>query len=355
MLEKKLKGRAASFNPQNRFEKLYLDDFKNDEKDTYFEDEERKVPTVYFKDYSKTVIAKNDSEDIGFDYSFNPYRGCEHGCIYCYARPTHEYLGFSSGLDFETKIMVKEDAHILLENEFRKKSYKPDFIMFSGNTDCYQPIEKKLQITRKALEVCLKYRNPIGLITKNSLILRDIDIIKKLAELNLVSVSISITSLNKDLVSKMEPRTATPSLRLKTIEELAKNNIPVGVNAAPVIPGLTDEEIPLILKEAAERGAVSAGYIILRLPFAVKDLFLNWVKKEFPERSEKIINRIKETREGKLNSYERYKRFTGEGEYAETIRNLFNISCRKYHLNEKKYKPNYSLFRRRNDNQLEMF
>lgn len=354
MFKDNLKGRGASFNPANRFEKLHIEEIEQE--DLYEEDEfQQKVETHFYKDDSKTVIALNDSYDVGFDYSFNPYRGCEHGCIYCYARPTHEYLGFSAGLDFETKIMVKENAHLLLEKEFQKKSYKPDLIMFSGNTDCYQPVERKLKITRKALEICLKYRNPVAVITKNSLIQRDIDILSELNELKLVSVSISITSLNKDLIRKMEPRTSIPQRRLETVELLAKKNIPVGVNLAPIIPGLNDEEIPEILKVSSERGAKFAGLIMLRLPHSVKDLFVDWLSREFPERANKVINKIKEMRGGKLNSSEWGKRFTGEGETAETIRNLFKISCKKYGLNKREFKVNRSLFRHEIVKQLELF
>ncbi|HKB85195.1 MAG TPA: radical SAM protein, partial [Ignavibacteriaceae bacterium] len=235
MSNTKLRGRGAQFNPGNRFEKLSIEEFKPDELDYFAEEEdEKKIPTQFFSDESKSVIAKNDSYDVGFEYSFNPYRGCEHGCIYCYARPSHEFLGFSSGTDFESKIMIKKDAPKLLEAEFKKKSYKPDFIMFSGNTDCYQPVERQLRITRETLKVCLKYRNPVSIITKNALIQRDMDILKEMAELNLVSVCLSITTLSKDLARKMEPRTSLPEKKLQTIEKFAKENIPVGVNIAPV-------------------------------------------------------------------------------------------------------------------------
>lgn len=352
-----IKGRGAQSNPKNRFERLHIEDFSTDELDGFFEIEDHliKVPTVYLKDNSKSVIAKNSSEDLGFDYSFNPYRGCEHGCIYCYARPTHEFLGFSSGLDFETKIMVKEDAPALLEKELKKKSYIPKLIMFSGNTDCYQPVEYRLKLTRKALEVCLKYRNPVSIITKNSLVQRDVDIIKQMAELNLVSVTLSITSLDKELMKKMEPKTSIPQKRLETIDVMAKNKIPVGVNIAPVIPGLNDEEISQILKAASEKGAQHAGYIMLRLPYAVKDIFLNWLQKEFPGRSKKIENKIRDMRDGKLNSSEWGKRFTGEGELVEAIDNLYKLSCKKYGLNKSSYRLSSDLFKREVSNQLEIF
>ena len=221
----KYRGRGTDLNPPNRFERLHVDYTEdNFEYSDEWEDDERKLDTIFYKDDSRTVIAKNDSPDIDFDYSFNPYRGCEHGCIYCYARQTHEYLGFSSGIDFETKIMVKENSASLLKKEFKKKSYKPKFIVFSGDTDCYQPIERKLGITRKALEVCLEHRNPVSIITKNSLVLRDLDILREMSKLKIVSVTLSITTLNKELASKMEPRTATPERRLMAIEKLSEKS-----------------------------------------------------------------------------------------------------------------------------------
>ena len=317
-------------------------------------EEEKKIQTQFFRDDSKSIIAKNDSYDVGFEYSINPYRGCEHGCVYCYARPSHEFLGFSAGTDFESKIMIKRDAPKLLEAEFNKKSYKPDFLMFSGNTDCYQPVERQLEITRETLKVCLKYRNPVSIITKNALIERDIDILKEMAELELVSVCLSVTTLDKELARRMEPRTSSPERRLQVIEKFANEKIPVGVNIAPVIPGLNDEEIPAILKEASARGAMFAGHIMLRLPYAVKDLFLQWLKTEFPDRERKIINKIMEMRDGKLNESEFGTRFSAKGELAETIHSLFELSCKKYGLNGKKAVLRKDLFKKPN-NQLEMF
>ena len=364
MIQQKIRGRGAQLNPKNRFEELHIEELSDEDINISTEDldqelslnqAEKKIPTIFYKDDSRSVIAKNDSYDLGFDYSFNPYRGCEHGCIYCYARPTHEYLGFSSGIDFETKIMVKENAPKLLEEEFKKKSYEPKFIMFSGNTDCYQPIERKLQLTREALKVCLKYRNPAGVITKNALVQRDIDILRQMAEWNLVTVTLSVTTLNKNLARKMEPRTSSPEMRLKTIELMAKNGIPTGVNIAPVIPGLNDLEIPGILKGASERGADYAGHTLVRLPYAVKDLFIDWVKKEFPDRSNKILNSIREIRGGKLNSSEWGKRFTGEGELADTVHNLFEISCKKYGLNKRSFHLSTEYFVRAFPQQLGLF
>ncbi|MGH2575136.1 MAG: PA0069 family radical SAM protein [Ignavibacteria bacterium] len=352
----KVKGRGAGFDPANRFEKLHID-YYSEELADYFdiETEERKIPTTYYLDTSKTILAKNDSPDLYFDYSINPYRGCEHGCIYCYARPTHEYLGFSAGIDFESKIMVKMDAPQLLEKTFQNKKWKPQVIVFSGNTDCYQPLERKLEITRKCLEVFLKFRNPVGIITKNSLIQRDIDILKGLAELNLVSVIISITTLDRELARKMEPRTSTPLKRLETIEVLSQNEIRAGVNVAPIIPGLTDEEIPNILKEASSRGAAFAGRVMLRLPYSVKELFLEWLERNYPEKSSKILNRIRDVRGGKLSNAEFGTRMSGEGEIADAIHRLFDVSCKKYNLNQKKFKLSTEHFIRFDSKQPELF
>ena len=350
------KGRGAQTNLPNRFEKFHIEDLPAEAGQSgNLESIEPQLKTVFFKDDSKSVVSKNDSSDLYFNLSFNPYRGCEHGCIYCYARPTHEYLGFSSGTDFETKIMIKDNSPALLEDFFNKKNYQPEIIMFSGNTDCYQPIERILKLTRKSLEVCLNYRNPVSIITKNSLILRDIDILSELAKLNLTSVMLSVTSLNKELVRKMEPRTSTPERRLMTIQELAKTKIPAGVNIAPVIPGLNDEEIPDILHEASLHGASFAGYTILRLPLAVKDLFIDWLNREFPDRANKILNRIRDIRGGKLNENEFGKRFKGESEFAETIMKLFKLSCRKNNIALSRMNLSTQHFSRNTTHQLDLF
>ena len=354
MKQQKIRGRGAQWNPQNRFEKIYVDNEYYDDSDAINESLGQKLETSYFKDQSKSVISKNDSYDIFFDYSFNPYRGCEHGCIYCYARPTHEFLGFSSGVDFESKIMTKENAPLLLEKHFNNKNYKPDIIMFSGNTDCYQPVERKLEITREALKICLEYKNPVSIITKSSLIQRDLDILTDMAEENLVSVMLSITSLDKEIIRKMEPRASTPEKRLNTIEILSQNNIPVGVNLAPIIPGLNDREIPEILKVSSNNGALYAGYILLRLPLSVKELFVSWLQNEFPDRSSKILNSIKQIRGGKLNESEFGKRFKGEGELAETIENLFDLSCRKFGLSKSRVVLRTDLFQNKINKQLEL-
>jgi DNA repair photolyase len=347
------KGRGAGFNPPNRFEKTLLEPL---DIEVSYEEDAPPLKTIFYRDSSRSILARNDSPDLPFTYSINPYRGCEHGCIYCYARPSHEYLGFSAGLDFESKIMVKMDAAELLEETFRRKSWVPQMVAFSGNTDCYQPIERKLQLTRKCLEVFLRFRNPVGLITKNALVLRDLDLFREMAKYNLIHIMVSVTSLDGELVRKMEPRTSTPEKRLETIEILARNGIPVGVNAAPIIPGLTDEELPAILKAAAERGAQSAGYILLRLPGPVKDLFLDWLQRELPERAGKIINRIRETRAGELSDSRFDVRMKGEGEIAETIEKLFRINARKYNLAKRWHGLSTEHFRRDTAaNQMEIF
>lgn len=326
------KGRGSGFNPPNRFEKTHLEPL---DIDVPYDDERPPLKTAFYPDTSKSILAKNDSPDLDFEYSINPYRGCEHGCIYCYARPSHEYLGFSAGLDFESKIIVKLDAAMLLEQTLQKKSWLPQMVAFSGNTDCYQPVERKLQLTRQCLEVFLRFRNPVGLITKNALVLRDLDLFQEMAKLNLIHIMISITTLDADLVRTMEPRTSSPANRLKTIAELAKHGIPVGVNSAPIIPGLTDEELPAILKAAAQHGATSAGYILLRLPGAVKPLFLEWLRRELPERAEKVLNRIRDTRHGGLSDPNFGTRIKGEGEIAEAVNTLFRINARKYNLDKR--------------------
>lgn len=346
------KARSTSLNTKNRFEELYID--YNDE-NIEQDDEVKKTETRFYNDFSKSILAKNESPDLGFDYSINPYRGCEHGCIYCYARPTHEYLGFSAGLDFESKIMVKRDAPELLEKAFLKKSWKPQPIMLSGNTDCYQPVERKLRITREILKVCLKFRNPASIITKNALIQRDLDILKQLAELNLVSVTISITSLSRELSRKLEPRTSVPSKRFETVKLFSDNNIPVGVNLAPIIPGLNDEEIPALIKASSEAGALWAGRTILRLPWAVKELFLEWLHRNLPEKESKILNRIKDTRGGKLSNHDFGTRLAGEGEIASAIHKLFKMNCKKYDLNNIHIKLRNDLFTREHTGQTDLF
>ena len=347
-MSRDIKGRAASFNPPNRFERFHLELQEEP-------DEERSVRTEFFLDSSRSILAENESLDVPFKFSINPYRGCEHGCIYCYARPSHEFLGFSAGLDFESKILVKEDAPVLLEQSFRSKSWKPQIVALSGNTDPYQPAERKLELTRRCLEVFLKYRNPVSVITKNSLVTRDLDILKELAKLNLVHVHLSITTLDGDLARVMEPRTSAPARRLEALSVLCGNEIPAGVNVSPVIPGLTDEEIPSILREVAARGAVSAGYILVRLPGAVEPLFLEWIQRALPLRAAKIVGRLKEVRRGRMSDSRFGSRMSGEGKLADSLRDLFLLSCRRYGLNEKEIQLSVDQFKIPHMDQLNLF
>jgi len=315
-----VRGRGASHNPANRFIPLYYDE------DPARLDPEGPAPrTQFFVDRTRSIIAQNDSPDVGFTHSINPYRGCEHGCSYCYARPYHEYLGMSAGLDFETKIMVKEDAPRLLRRELLSPKWEPVVLSMCGVTDAYQPIERRLKISRRCLEVLAEFRNPVGIVTKNHLVTRDIDLLQELARHHASCVFLGITTLDDDLAGKMEPRATRPSGRLKAISELAAVGIPAGVMIAPVIPGLTDHEMPAILKAAADAGATFAAYTLLRLPYAVKDVFLHWLEQQYPERKEKVLSRIREFREGKLTDSRFEYRGRGEGNWAELLRDMFRL------------------------------
>ena len=324
------RGRGAAQNPANRFDRIVL------EKDPQWDDTQDPSPkTEFFADDSQSILTRNDSPDVGFSCGINPYRGCEHGCIYCYARPNHEYFGLSSGLDFETKIFVKMKAPELLRREFSSPKWKPQVVALSGITDCYQPVERRLQLTRRCLEVLLEFRNPVSIITKNRLVTRDIDILKELARYQAVCVFVSVTTIDCHLSGRMEPRASRPLDRLCAVEQLAKAGIPVGVLVAPVIPALTDHEIPSIIFESAKRGAQWASYTILRLPFAVKELFEDWLYRHFPERRKKILSRIRSLRAGKLNDPNFHSRMRGHGPFAEQIENLFRVSCQKAKMNLK--------------------
>jgi DNA repair photolyase len=343
-------NRGALVNPANRFEKISF------ERDEEVSDEDYVLPkTEFFKDSSKSIISYNDSPDIGFETSLNPYRGCEHGCVYCYARPTHEYFGLSSGVDFESKIFVKIDAAALLRRELSHPKWNPQVIVMSGVTDCYQPFEKKFQITRQCLEVLLEFKNPVGIITKNQLVTRDIDLFKQMAEYHGICATISVTSLDLKVARAMEPRASTPINRLKAIEELVKAGIPVMVNVAPIVPGLTDHEIPAILKKAAELGVSGAGYTVLRLPYAVKDLFEKWLEEYFPDRKAKVINRIKELRGGVLYDSGFGQRMSGQGIFAKQFSDVFELSCRKLGLNKKHIHLSSASFQNPHQLQLRLF
>ena len=345
-----IRGRGASDNPANRFEDKYLD-YELDESSGQKPSQDTKL----IRDDSKEILSKNDSPDLPFTYGLNPYRGCEHGCIYCYARPTHEFLGFSAGLDFESRIMVKYDAAEKLRSRFASTSWKPAPIALSGVTDPFQPIERKLEITRSCLEVFAEARNPVGIITKNYLVTRDIDYLQTLAEHQAVHVTLSITTLDRDLARIMEPRTSQPYRRLKAIEKLVKAGISVGVNVAPIIPGLTDQECPAILEAAKKAGASHAGYTFVRLPYGVKDLFREWLEHHFPDRKEKVLNRIKAMKGGKLNRTDFGKRFKGDGPFAEQVREMFAIQTKKLDLNTQSRAFSTNNFRRPEKGQLHLF
>lgn len=318
-----VRGRATGENAKGRFERVEI---------LREQEEPQQVKTEIFKDTSKTILSKNDSPDVGFSVTLNPYRGCEHGCIYCYARPTHEYLGLSAGLDFETKIFAKMEAPSLLENALSTPTWVPQVIGMSGVTDCYQPCERQLELTRQCLNILATYLNPVVIITKNALVTRDIDILQKLAARNAVHVVISITTLEPELARFMEPRASSPALRLAAIEQLRSAGIRVSVNMAPIVPGLTDHEIPSVLEAAASAGALTANYVMLRLPYGVKDLFENWLENHYPFKKDKVLNRIRHIRKGKLNSAEFGERMEGQGIFAEQVAIMFKQYTKKYSL-----------------------
>ena len=297
-------------------------------------------------DRTRTIIATNDSPDVGFDASINPYRGCEHGCAYCYARPTHEYLGFSAGLDFETKILVKYDAPALLRRELMKPSWEPKTIAISGVTDAYQPAERKFRITRSCLEVLAEFRNPVAIITKSRLVARDADLLAELAGHQAAAVFLSVTSLDADLARSLEPRASSPSARLEAIAALSKAGVPVGVAVAPVIPGLNDHEIPAILKAAAEAGARFAFYNIVRLPLGVADLFADWLDRHAPLKKEKVLGRLAEMRDGRFNDARFGHRMRGKGAHADLIRIFFRTSARRWKIDGPIPKLSIEHFRR---------
>src|SRR5438128_11823974 len=345
-----IRGRGASWSPANRFEKLHVDLTDVDVVDVDPEEAEKpRRATQYIRDNTKTIIAHNQSPDVGFETSINPYRGCEHGCIYCFARPTHEYLGFSAGLDFESRIMVKPDAPRLLEAELFSLKWKPQLLMMSGVTDCYQPVERKLKITRGCLEVLAKFRNPVGILTKNRLVTRDIDILSDLARHEAAVVNLSVTTLDPKLQRILEPRTSPPAARLAAVAPLRAAHIPVGVMVAPVIPGINDHEIPAIVAACAKAGAQFAGHVLLRLPWAVAPLFEHWLDEHFPERKAKVLDRVRATR-GVYKIYDSRlrKRQISEEIFAEQIATMFEVSCRRARLGERP-KLSTVAFRRSNE------
>ena len=339
-----LKGKGAQINVANKFLSNRIDTDDYDGLDGELLNEKPRIEV--FNETPKKVISTNSSPDIGMSASINPYQGCEHGCVYCYARNSHEYWGFSAGLDFETKIIIKREAPKLLEKEFLKPTYKPKTIMLSGNTDCYQPLEKRYKITRQLLEVFYKFQHPVGIITKNALVTRDIDILVKLAETNLIHVIFSITSLDEELRRKLEPRTASAEKKLKAMELLSKSGVPVGVMNAPVIPGLNHYETPEILKRAALAGAKSAGYTVVRLNGQISKIFRDWLVKNFPDRCEKVWHQIQDLHGGNVNDTAFGRRIKGDGKMSEMIKRLFEVSKNKYFKNGEMNPLDTSHFRR---------
>jgi len=329
-----LRGRGAQLNPPNRFEPVrlsvdgdYLDEVHAEHPDGV------QARTQVFQDYAKTIINRVDSPDVPMGWTINPYRGCEHGCIYCYARPTHETFGLSCGVDFETKIFAKLEAPELLRRELARPLWQGEPIVMSGITDPYQPVERELRLTRRILEVMVDARQPVGIITKNRLVTRDIDLLAELARFDAASVAVSVTTLDAELSQKMEPRASSPKSRLRAIRELSAAGVPVTVMTAPIVPGLNDQEIPALLGAAADAGARWAGHVMLHLPWQVKDLFLEWLAREMPERAAKVEARVREVRGGKLNDPRFGTRFTGEGEWAEQIHRVHKVFCKRHGLN----------------------
>ncbi len=345
-----IRGRGSAQHPKNRFSETHVE-YEVDENTGQLD----RPKTTKIRDHTSQIISKNNSPDIPFNVSVNPYRGCEHGCVYCYARPSHEFLGMNAGLDFESKIVVKYNAPDLLRKALSKKSWKPQTLVMSGVTDPYQPIEKDLEITRGCIEVLAECRHPLVIITKNHLVTRDIELLVKLAEAKAVKVVLSITSLDNDLINTMEPRTSRPRKRLEAVRELSRAGIPVHVNIAPIIPGLTDDEIVPIMEASAGAGAESVSYTILRLPYGVKDIFVKWLEDHHPNRKNKVINKIKSLKNGKLNRSEFGERFKGEGAYGEQIRNLIKIHAERLGLNIYKRSLSADHFKRPETDQLRLF
>ena len=347
-------GRGATVNPPNRFEQLHLEPDPDAQPD--FPEEERVAPrTEFYADASESLLNRNESPDVGAAVGLNVYRGCEHGCAYCFARPYHEYLGFSSGLEFETKIMVKLRAPQLLRRELESRRWQPQTVMMSGATDCYQPAERHFRLTRACLEIFAEFRNPVAIITKNFLITRDLDLLAELARHQCVSVSVSVTSLDSALASRLEPRAARPEHRLRAIRMLADAGVPVTALLAPIIPGLNDHEVPAILDAVAAAGATRAGHVLLRLPHAVKDIFLGWLDTHEPGKKARVVDRLQALRGGKLYDSRWGTRMTGEGIFAEQINELFRVSARRAGLNQEE-RPALSTahFRRPGGVQLEL-
>ena len=345
--------RGVAENPKSRFERIEVE--PDPEEAAALAAGVGHLETRLLEDPSRSILATNQSPDVGFDVSINPYRGCVHGCTYCYARPTHEYLGFSAGLDFETRILVKRQAPALLRKALASPRWQPQVIAISGVTDAYQPAERRLEITRGCLQVLAEFRNPVAIVTKSRLVTRDVDLLGELAAVQAAAVNLSITSLDPQLQQRMEPRASAPQQRLAAIEELSRAGVPVGVMIAPIIPGLNDHEVPRILRAAAEAGAGSAAHILLRLPHGLKDLFAAWLLRHYPERRDKVLNRVREVRGGRLNDAHFGSRMHGQGLYAEQVRALFHTAARRAGLDRPPRPLSTAAFRRPGGEQLGLF
>jgi len=331
------KGRGAASNLQGRYASTHTE--ADDDGWGNLEEEPQAPDTVLRPDPARRIISHNQSPDVPFEASINPYKGCEHGCPYCFARPTHSYLDLSPGLDFESRIFYKENAAEKLEAELRKPSYRPTPISLGINTDAYQPAERKLRVTRSILEVLWEYRHPVSLLTKSTLIQRDLDILAPMAEHNLVSAAVSITSLDPRIKRTLEPRTASPQGRLNTIGALTEAGVPVGVMTAPIIPAITDHEIEAMLQAAADNGADSAGYVLLRLPWEVAPLFKEWLEAHYPNRAEHVMSLVRQSRGGKNYDATWGRRMTGTGQYAGMIAQRFRVACKRFGLNQSTRPP----------------
>jgi DNA repair photolyase len=338
-----VRGRGARSNRSGRFESLQSEDF--DDGWTEHDGQAVKLETTLTPLKSKTIISRNDSPDIGFDRSINPYLGCSHGCIYCYARPSHAYMGLSPGVDFESRLFFKPDAAALLERELSRRGYVCKPIHIGGNTDPYQPAERRLAITRSVLEALDRFNHPCSIITKSNLIVRDADILASMARRGLISASVSITTLDRDLARSMEPRAATPARRLAALEALAKAGVPTGVNFGPVIPGLNDHELEAVLEAAARAGATGAGYVVLRLPLEIKDLFREWLEAERPDRAGRVMSLVRQMRGGKDYDAQWMRRMKGDGPIAELIARRVRLARRRLGLDAPRAPLNTALFR----------
>ncbi|MDX1364348.1 PA0069 family radical SAM protein [Arenibacter latericius] len=351
-----IKGRGAQQDTNNRFS-----EFSSELRDDFLEfcrlegEEAHSNKTQYLPIFPKSIVNKVDSPDVGMSYSLNPYQGCEHGCIYCYARNSHEYWGYSAGLDFERKILIKKDAPKLLEAKLKSKKWKAATIVLSGNTDCYQPAERKFEITRACLEVFLKYRHPVGIITKNALVLRDLDILTQLAKDNLIRVNVSVTSLSETTRRILEPRTASIKKRLETIRILSEHQIPVNAMLAPIIPGINSHEVLPLAKAVANNGALSFGFTVVRLNGAIGGIFEDWIRKTLPDKADKVLNQIKDCHGGSLNDSRFGVRNRGDGKIAQQIHEMVHLAKRKYFKDKSLPKLNTSLHHQYKDGQLRLF